>query len=154
MYSRVNRIRACLAIVPSQEKALGELTAHAKGATTQYWKYHLMVASRPSAHSRSTSRLKKHWGLTHRITHKGPASVSPPDKLPPGLTACSLPGCLQCASPSSRETVVLKTLLLPQTAHEFVAQCFLGDCPSSPLPSFSLSSCIQVPKRVFYKLHS
>lgn len=66
----------------------------------------------------------------------------------------SLPGCLQCASLSSRETVVLKTLLLPQTTCEFVDQCFLGDWPFSPLPSFSLSSCIQVSKRAFYKLHS
>lgn len=91
--------------------------------------------------------------MTPSVTHKGPASLSPPDKLRPGLTACSQPGCLQCASQLQRNSV-LKTLLLPQTAREFVAQWFLGDCPSSPLLPFSLSSCIQVSKRAFCKLHS
>lgn len=156
MYSRVNRISTCLAIVPNQKKALGELTAHAKGGTTQYWKYSLLVTSRPSAHSKPTLRLKKYWGMTHSVENKGPGTSASVSWEQAPCWPCSLPGCLQYASPRFRETVVLKALLLPQTAPEFGAspQCFPGDCPSSPLPSFSLSSCIQVSKRAFYKLHS
>lgn len=70
MYSRVNRISTCLAIAPSQEKALEELTACAKSGTIQYWKYSLLVASRPPAHNKPTLRLKKYWGMTHSVEKK------------------------------------------------------------------------------------
>lgn len=158
MYSRVNRISTCLAFVPSQEKALGELTAHAKGATTQYCKHSFSVTSRPSAHSKPTLKFRKYWGMTHSVENKGPgiSAIVPWEQAPSRL--CSLqPAWLlaMCTSQLQRNSGA-EALLLPQTAPEFVAgpQCFPGDRPSSPLPSFSLSSCIQVSKRAFYKLHS